>query len=407
MSAAGKRILLVNDHIHFGGGGDAVFRLQRRFLESQGFEVYTFSHAAALPKDATERDLVHPEGRSGVWRKVKKFTANPGAGRAFREALATIDPHLVHLHLISEYPTSIYAQLGGRATIQTLHGVGFLCATGWGCLRKDSAYCELGVGLKCAARGCIPAWRLPLLYSLHRRWVSLVKKTVHCFLCPSRQLLEDVRRHGLAPAEYAPLGIDRDFCNVLPAAHDGPPVILFVGALAPQKGPDYLLEAFIRLKNRIPELRLRFAGRGTMLDQLQAQARRAGVLADVEFLGFVDRPGLVRQYQEAHVLAVPSIWKEQFGMIGPEALACGTPCVASNIGGIPEWLHDGQWGFLVPPRDPGALAEKLELLLRDRQLRRSFGEKGRAFVLEHFGPDQYEQNLLRIIKRYLPEPVSA
>ncbi len=66
-----KRILLVNDHIHFGGGGDAVFRLERRFLEAQGFDVYTFSHVTSRPEDATEKDFTHLEDRSWALRHAK------------------------------------------------------------------------------------------------------------------------------------------------------------------------------------------------------------------------------------------------------------------------------------------------------------------------------------------------
>jgi len=407
MSPDALRILMVNDHITFGGGGDAVFRLERRFLERQGFDVYTFSHAVSLPAERNEHDFIHLEGKSAKLGKVQKFTFSPSAARDFQRTLKAVDPHLVHLHLISKYPTAIYPALRHYPTIQTLHGPNLFCATSWGCLRKNSMDCELGVGFKCFSRGCVPLRQLPAHYFLNRRVLPLARKVVDLFLCPSRQLLASARSMGLTRSEYLPLGIDHEFHDSPLATHEGPPVVLFVGALGPQKGPDVLLDAFIRVRARLPDALLRFAGRGDMLPCLKDRAMRAGVLDHVQFLGFLDRPDLVRNYREAHVLAVPSIWKEQFGMIGPEALACGVPCVASNIGGIPEWLHDGQWGYLVPPRQPEPLAERLYDLLSDRQRRLDFGAKGRAFVLENFGPRQYEDGLLRVITQYARQPAHS
>jgi glycosyltransferase involved in cell wall biosynthesis len=74
--------------------------------------------------------------------------------------------------------------------------------------------------------------------------------------------------------------------------------------------------------------------------------------------------------------------------------------VASDTGGIPEWLHHNKWGFLVPPRDPTALSDGVLTLLRDRDLRLRFGKQGRAFVLENYHPDAYRDRLLRIVERY-------
>jgi glycosyltransferase involved in cell wall biosynthesis len=303
--------------------------------------------------------------------------------------------------LLSKYPLSVYRQLNGWPTFQTLHGPGLFCGTGWGCLRKNSGACELGVGAKCYTRGCVSLAAVPLLIQLHARMLRLAKRTVDRFLCPSRQLLETVRRFGLSRSEYVPIGIDPVFCSVPPASHVGPPIILFVGGLVPVKGPDVLMRAFVALKARLHDLRLRFAGRGPLLASLQEKAIKAGVARDVEFLGFVDHANLVTQYRQAHVVVVPSIWQEQFGLIGPEALACGTPCVGTDIGGIREWLHDGKWGFLFPPRDAAALEEKLSILLYNRDLRTSFGLRGRAFVLENYGPERYGNNHVRIVKEYL------
>ena len=184
-----KRILLVNDHIYFGGGGDAVFRLERRFLESQGFEVYTFSHGLSRSADASDRDFVHVENQSRVFSKAGKYLGSRAAAIAFRRALEQIDPQVIHLHGLSQYPLSIYGQLQGQPTFQTLHGPAYVCATGWGCLKKNSNPCEFGVGWKCWNRGCVPLWQLPMVYSMNHRVLDLARKKVDRFLCRADSFL--------------------------------------------------------------------------------------------------------------------------------------------------------------------------------------------------------------------------
>ena len=75
-----------------------------------------------------------------------------------------------------------------------------------------------------------------------------------------------------------------------------------------------------------------------------------GLENNVTFIGHVDSSSIVNVFQSADITVVPSVWEEQFGMIGPESMACGTPVIGSDVGGIPEWLIDGKTGYLVPPR---------------------------------------------------------
>ena len=123
-----------------------------------------------------------------------------------------------------------------------------------------------------------------------------------------------------------------------------------------------------------------------------------GVDQNVQFTGFVDRRELQQQYARASVLICPSIWAEQFGLVGPEALASGVPCVGSAVGGIPEWLKHNEWGYLVPPRDVEQLSGAVYALLSDRNLRRKFGADGKAFVEKVHSPAEYKRQCLNLLK---------
>lgn len=396
--SVGRKVLLVNDHIHFGGGGDANLWHAHAVLREAGHDVYTFSHAEERPAGLGANDRVHLESSSRVRRKLGKFGFSRGALDAFKRALAEIRPDLVHLHLVSKYPGAVYSALADYKVVQTLHGPNLFCSTSWGSLRTTGADCEMGIGLKCATRGCVSWGRLPAHLAYRAQIDRWAKPNVDLFLCPSRQLLKSVQALGFQPARYFPYCVDHQF--VTPGAPEPAPqpTVLFVGALVEQKGVVPMIDAFARVVAALPGARLKIAGRGPLRGEMERRVSAHGLEDNVEFLGFVAHDQAHEHYRRAHMLVVPSIWKEQFGLVGPEALACQVPCVATEVGGIPEWLRDSEWGYLVPPRSVEPLAEAMIALLSDEARRRAFGAAGRQFVMEHFHPDLYKRNLLELVE---------
>jgi D-inositol-3-phosphate glycosyltransferase len=99
----------------------------------------------------------------------------------------------------------------------------------------------------------------------------------------------------------------------------------------------------------------------------------------VSFLGAVDHERLPLFYSAADVCVVPSFY-ESFGLVALEAMACGTPVVASRVGGLAGTVRDGETGYLIPWRCPEPFAERLELLLDNEELRRAMGHSAREAV---------------------------
>jgi len=165
-------------------------------------------------------------------------------------------------------------------------------------------------------------------------------------------------------------------------------LILFVGRLDPVKGLDVLLEAMCELTRRLrpcraQDLSLAVIGgdRESHLEAMMtdlscyAEIRRELGLEDlVVFIGSRSQEVLPLYYSAAEVCVMPSLY-ESFGMVALEAMACGTPVIASRVGGLTYTVRDGETGFLVPERDPKALAARLEQLLTDDNLRRRMGER--------------------------------
>jgi glycosyltransferase involved in cell wall biosynthesis len=168
----------------------------------------------------------------------------------------------------------------------------------------------------------------------------------------------------------------------------GPAVV--VARLCADKDLGTLLRAVALLKKECPEFKLAIAGDGPCKSELQQLVADAGLHANVTFLGAInDVPSLLATAR----MSVLSSVSEGVPLTLLEAMARGLPVVATRVGGIPEVVTDGDNGFLVPPRDPAALAHAILRVQTDDELARKFGRAGRRCVEERF-------DVRRMVARY-------
>jgi glycosyltransferase involved in cell wall biosynthesis len=160
----------------------------------------------------------------------------------------------------------------------------------------------------------------------------------------------------------------------LPRNEAAQPTIVCVANFRPQKGHETLLEAFSRVRARVPDARLVLVGGGVLEQSTQAHASRLGLQQAVEFVGAV--PDVWPYLSEAHVFALASLYEPQ-GVAVIEAMAAGLPVVASAVGGIRETVQPGRTGELVPSGDAQALADQLVRLLSSPALREEMGSAAR------------------------------
>jgi phosphatidylinositol alpha-mannosyltransferase len=184
---------------------------------------------------------------------------------------------------------------------------------------------------------------------------------------------------------------------------DGKLNILFVGRLEKRKGLSYLLDAFERIKEEMPDSRLIIVGPGTRLRRRYEKRVAKHGLKDVVFVGFASYEELPRYYQSADIFCAPATGSESFGIVLLEAMALSKPVVASNIEGYAGVVSDGVDGMLVPPKDSQSLARALTTLLNDESLRQKMGEQGRAKAL-NYGWESIAGHILDYYKRVLSEP---
>jgi glycosyltransferase involved in cell wall biosynthesis len=182
-----------------------------------------------------------------------------------------------------------------------------------------------------------------------------------------------------------PHGVDTVQFRRLPHARrslgipDDRRLVLYVGRLSPEKGVQHLLEAIHLVSQTMPEVELHLVGDGPYRNRLAQMASELEIQEHVFLHGWISQPELPVYYSAADVTVLPS-FSEGLPRTMIEAMACRSPFLGTTITGIVDHVEDGKTGFLVPPGDSQALAQKLQAILVDRRASRSVGRQGAEYV---------------------------
>jgi D-inositol-3-phosphate glycosyltransferase len=230
-----------------------------------------------------------------------------------------------------------------------------------------------------------------------QRIVRHVDGLVAASVVERRALVDDYGADS-SRATVIPCGVDTELFRPgdrdVARAHVDPgyaPLVLYVGRIAPIKGLETLLDAVAQLRARGPAVRLLIVGgeADEPSDGHEAEIRRRvdglGLREAVRFVGAQPQEALRDFYVAADVTVLPSYY-ESFGMVVLEAMACGSPVIGSRVGGLTTTVRDGVTGFLVPDGDAGALAERIQTLVGDDDLRFRLGREGVQWAARHRWP---------------------
>ena len=178
----------------------------------------------------------------------------------------------------------------------------------------------------------------------------------------------------------------------------GAPLVGNVAALVAHKGQRHLVAAAARVVRDVPDARFVIVGEGELREPLERQIRDLGLERHVLLAGFrTDVIGLQKSFD----LFVMSSVTEGLGSAMLDAMACGTPVVATRAGGIPEAIEDGVHGLLVPPHDDEALAQAIVRLLKDEPLRRQLAAAAEERVRREFSVERMVAKTLEVYQRRL------
>ena len=225
---------------------------------------------------------------------------------------------------------------------------------------------------------------------------------------------ELIDRDGLSPdrVQAFPIGLDVDYFSPGKPAHDLrlelslPPDHLLVGLIAylrSYKGHDYFVEAAKTIAGTRDDVTFLIVGEGPEERTIRRQIEQHGLTARVRMLGF--REDLLNVFRSLDVFAIPSVEGDTIPQVLMQALAIGLPVVSTTVGSIPDVVIEGQTGFVVPPRDASALANRIVALLDEPALRTRMGVAGRALVQRSYSIEKMLTRLEGLYRRLVQSPV--
>jgi len=220
-------------------------------------------------------------------------------------------------------------------------------------------------------------------------------RRVDAFLCASEAIRQLLLASGVEPGRAVTVheGIDIEHVDAVPEGdphgefwlpHHAP-IVGNIAALVAHKGQRYLVEAAHLVVQQVPDARFLIVGEGELRPLLEQMIRKQHLEKHVLLTGF--RPDPLALLKAFDVFVMSSL-TEGLGTSLLDAMACHKPIVATTSGGIPEVVVEGDTGFLVPPRDPAALADRTIRLLRREDLRAAFAQAGRQRVEQRFSAEQ-------------------
>jgi glycosyltransferase involved in cell wall biosynthesis len=406
------KVLLANKFFYDHGGPETVLFAERDLLQSAGHEVIDFAMADGRnrPSDyaryfAPNMDLQSVSPTLSSVRNAWRFLDSSEAASRMRSLVRDTRPDIAHLHSINHQLTpSIIRVLRdeGVPVVMTLHDYKLVCPAYT--LLANGTICEKcsgGAFYRATTSNCRGRARSPLLtaesYIQHRLRRSY--DGVSLFLSPSRFLADKFREMGFRhQIEILPNPLPCEVNDIETPREDH---VLFVGRAAPEKGLRTLCAAAIR-----SGVKVRIAGDGPQLPELQEDF---GDVDNIEFLGRITPDRAHDEMRRARAVVVPSEWYENQPMVILESFAQGTPVIATDLGGNPELVRDGETGVLYPFGNVAVLAAALRRAIAEPNTMADMGARGRQFARD-FTPDRHLARLLDVFGRVLaeaPAPQSA
>jgi glycosyltransferase involved in cell wall biosynthesis len=375
------RILLTTDSYKPNIDGAAVFveRLAQK-LHAKGLAVEIVAPSPTLRSYTGEEDGVRVHRRS-AWKPSKNRGMLVAVDPAVREVALQLQPTVVHVNL----PYAI-----GLDALRTASTLGLpVIATNHVVIEGIS----WTVPLSGATR--------PMIESLVRRYLLWFYRQCQTVVVPTRQAAKMLlgESDDNLPLKIVSNGVDLDLFKPRPATGESyaqlglpqKPIVVYAGRLEVEKSMDMWLRAAAAIRKQV-DAHFAIAGTGTAQGDLMALASELGIAEDVSFLGLLSSHQLSNLHNLATLFVICSATESQ-SIATLEAMASGLPVVAVNAEALPDLVHEGRNGFLVPSGDHEAIARRAVEILANAQLQRTFAVESRRIALTH--------TLDRTVDRYL------
>jgi glycosyltransferase involved in cell wall biosynthesis len=384
------RILFVNDEPFAAGG-------KEKYLCALGASLREAGHVTGLIHTRPpRREAASLRNRESILFFIPGLETYRGTSKTIqriKECTELFKPDLIHIHHNARNLVAVAWLLSHFPVLRSIHDVEFLCPLRYYIRTRTNRVCDVASGRTCLTGGCLSPLRVS-------SWARLIQTNLSQRIFRQWGRL-NTQSHFIETGLLR-IGFRPDAMEVLPvfaAEADGTEAgrlnenkkFLFVGRLHPLKGPQIAIEA-IKL---LGDARMEIIGAGGMEAPLKAIIQETGLAGRITFTGYLDGTELRSRYRSALAVVVPGTIPENCPMVIQEAMAAGIPVIATNVGGIPELVVDGETGFLVPPNDPHALGARMQQLLDNPDLAVRLGTNGRRKIHEEkFRPAYHLTQLL-------------
>jgi glycosyltransferase involved in cell wall biosynthesis len=375
-------------------------------LEEKGHEVVHFAmkHPENLPSPHSEYftseidfpGLMEDGSPQAAWKVLTKAIFNREARENIARLAEAEKPDITHFHNIHGHlTTSIIAPLVERCIpiVWTCHDYQLVCPSI--SFLSHGEICERclptkywNAPLQRCKKGSLAASFAAMATSVWDRMTGVPRK-VDRFIAPSRFLAEKLTRGGISASRIVSIP---NFTSL-----DGPVEIpegdyfVYFGRLLPEKGIDIL----IRAAGNVEGARCLIVGEGPEEAALKLAAEEFGS-GRVEFTGYLGGDDFRRTVAGARFVVLPSCWYENLPFTVMEAMAAGKAVIATDIGGIPEMVDDGETGLLFPLGDETALRDCLAKLDSDPELRNTMGRRGREKAERLYGRERHYADIMEV-----------
>lgn len=385
------KVLHINEHLATKGGVETYMQTLLPILRERGLDArWVHDHPA-------ENDVVPTIQLRGF--------ARPGFGNQSevrertRRLLADERPDLVHIHNFQNVGV-VQACLDAVPTLMTTHDYRASCPASSFFYKRTQEICQKDrVGPGCVTttltKRCLTLRpQFGSYYYYRSNWMLRNAHRFAAVIAPSRGAQERLLRAGFPAGTNSVLPY---FCPIAPApaprAIPEKARITFIGRIAPNKGQEYFVEALGMLPDSYSGVMVGSFSNGAEAS-IRQLADRARCNDRLELRRWADRASLLRIVDESTLLVFPSLWPETLGIVGLEALARGVPVVASDVGGVREWLEHGANGMLVRPKSARMIHDAVMEMTADRAKLARFGERAIQTIRERFLPEHHVEKLL-------------
>jgi len=396
------KLLIVNEYFAPVGGTEQYLIPICQELENIGHEI-----TVAYGEETGREEIVKSRRQHLIQNTLSIHSGKNKKGlERLEAAVKDENPDIIYIHQVHN-PFAIEVLTRDKPCVRYFHGFKFLCPAGHRTLIKSDRICEISTGYRCLLRAYTERCLARNIFKscmLVRVGFSNLKANMQIkrYIVASNFMKKILINAGLPADRFEIVSYYTGFPPFpeKKESTESSSTILFLGRLVKPKGLNFLIEA---LKCVDAPWRCTIIGEGPELEPMQDMAKKYQISEKIHFSGWIPNTELGEYYRNASVIVVPSVWPEPFGIVGIEAMSYAKPVVAFDVGGISQWLEDGKTGFLVSRKDVKGLTQKIEVLLKDKDLARKFGKQGRRNVEMQFTKSVHLNKLMQVFKNVRKE----